>query len=41
MGSEMCIRDSERFDEAAERLRSRLRADGHEANVPGPGPLAE
>lgn len=29
----------ERFDEAAERLRARLRADGHEATVPGPGPL--
>ena len=30
---------AERFDEAAERLRSRLRADGHGATVPGPGPL--
>lgn len=29
----------ERFDEAAERLRSRLRAHGFEANVPGPGAL--
>ena len=29
----------ERFDEAAERLRSRLRADGHGDRVPGPGPL--
>ena len=29
----------ERFDEAAERLRARLRADGHEAHVPDPGPL--
>lgn len=29
----------ERFEEAAERLRTRLRADGHEANVVGPGPL--
>lgn len=29
----------ERFDEAAERLRTRLRADGHEAHVPGAGPL--
>lgn len=31
---------AERFDETAERLRSRLRAGGHEANVVGPGPLA-
>ena len=29
----------ERFEEAAERLRSRLRTDGHGANVVGPGPL--
>lgn len=29
----------ERFDEAAQRLRERLRADGFEANVPGPGAL--
>lgn len=29
----------ERFEEAAERLRTRLRADGHKANVVGPGPL--
>ncbi|WP_338751171.1 HIT family protein [Janibacter alittae] len=29
----------ERFEAAAERLRSRLRTDGHAANVPGPGPL--
>ncbi|MGO1166293.1 MAG: HIT family protein [Janibacter sp.] len=29
----------ERFDEAAERLRTRLRADGHEAHVAGAGPL--
>ena len=29
----------ERFEEAAERLRSRLRADGHAAQVAGPGPL--
>lgn len=29
----------ERFEKAAERLRTRLRADGHEANVVGPGPL--
>ena len=29
----------ERFDAAAERLRTRLRADGHEAHVPGPGAL--
>lgn len=29
----------ERFEEAAERLRARLRADGHEADVVGPGPL--
>lgn len=28
-----------RFDAAAERLRSRLRADGHEAHVAGAGPL--
>ena len=32
------VRD-ERFDEAAERLRSRLRADGHGEHVAGPGPL--
>lgn len=30
----------ERFEEAAERLRTRLRADGHEAQVVGPGPLS-
>lgn len=29
----------ERFDEAAERLRTRLRADGHGAHVAGAGPL--
>ncbi|WP_068399317.1 HIT family protein [Kribbia dieselivorans] len=29
-----------KFEEVAERLRSRLRAMGHEANVTGPGPLA-
>ncbi|WP_435203322.1 HIT family protein [Janibacter sp. GS2] len=29
----------ERFDEAAERLRARLRDHGHAANVPAPGPL--
>jgi diadenosine tetraphosphate (Ap4A) HIT family hydrolase len=29
----------EQFDAAAERLRARLRADGHEAHVVGPGPL--
>lgn len=29
----------ERFDEAAERLRSRLRGDGHAAHVPDAGPL--
>lgn len=30
----------ESLDEAAERLRARLRSAGHEAYVPGPGPLA-
>lgn len=29
----------ERFDAAAQRLRSRLRGDGHGDHVPGPGPL--
>lgn len=28
------------LDEAAERLRTRLRTDGHADRVPGPGPLA-
>lgn len=27
------------LDDAAERIRTRLRAAGHEAHVPGPGPL--
>lgn len=30
---------AEQFDEAADRLRARLRADGHAPHVPGPGPL--
>lgn len=29
----------ERFEDAAERLRARLRSDGHGDHVPGPGPL--